>query len=636
MAVTLAAGTVRGYPFFRVPTAWGVAGRLLWIWHPCAATRMENTMNLVNIAGVSLAYGPLVLLRDVSLGVDEGDRIGVVGRNGGGKSTLVSVLAARTEPDSGRVVHGRGMRVGFLHQGDSYPDGSVADYVLGGRAEHEWAADARVRDVLRGLHSGWDLTTPMASLSGGERRRAALARLLIENHDLIILDEPTNHLDIEGITWLAGHLTRRKEALVVVTHDRWFLDAVTNRTWEVVDGRVERYEGGYAAYVLAKAERERLAAEAEERRQNLMRKELAWLRRGPPARTSKPKFRVEAANSLIANEPPPRDTVELVRFASSRLGKTVVDVEDLGLAAGDQVLLENVTWQLGPGDRVGLVGVNGSGKSTLLRALAKERAPDAGTVRHGRTVNLVHLSQGLDELDPQRRPLEAVEEVRAYITIGKKEFSASQMLERFGFRGERQWTPIGELSGGERRRLQLLRLLMTEPNVVLLDEPTNDLDIETLTELEDLLDGWPGSLVLVTHDRYFLERVTDHVMALMGDGSLSLLPGGVDEYLTRRAGADDTGDVPVSGDNRADDSGGGAIPEGPSAAEQRRLRKEMQRLERRIDRLESRERELHELMAGAADDYARLAELDGQAKELRTEKDTLEQDWLAAAEQLGD
>ncbi|MBB4929717.1 ATP-binding cassette subfamily F protein uup [Lipingzhangella halophila] len=593
-------------------------------------------MNLVNIAGVSLAYGPLVLLRDVSLGVDEGDRIGVVGRNGGGKSTLVSVLAARTDPDSGRVIHTRGLRVGFLQQGDNYPEGSVADFVLGGRAEHEWAGDARVRDVLRGLLSGWDLATSMASLSGGERRRAALARLLIETHDLVVLDEPTNHLDIEGITWLAGHLGRRKEALVVVTHDRWFLDAVTNRTWEVVDGRVERYEGGYAAYVLAKAERERLAAAAEERRQNLMRKELAWLHRGPPARTSKPKFRVEAANALIANEPPPRDTVELVRFASTRLGKTVVDLENVWLKAGEQVLLEDLTWKLGPGDRVGLVGVNGSGKSTLLRALAKERAPDAGTVRHGRTVHMVHLSQGLEELDPRQRPLEAVEEVRGYVTIGNREFSASQMLERFGFRGERQWTPIGDLSGGERRRLQILRLLMTEPNVILLDEPTNDLDIETLTELEDLLDGWPGSLVLVTHDRYFLERVTDRVMALMGDGSLSLLPGGVEEYLARRARSEDIGEVPVSDGGQAAGGAERLAPAGLSAAEQRTLRKEMQRLERRIDRIEARAGELHDQMAAAADDYTRLAELDGELKTLQAEKDTLEQEWLDAAERLGD
>ncbi|WP_046468967.1 ABC-F family ATP-binding cassette domain-containing protein [Allosalinactinospora lopnorensis] len=590
-------------------------------------------MNLVNLADVSLAYGPLVLLRDVSFGVDEGDRVGVVGRNGGGKSTLVSVVAGLTEPDSGRVVHSRGLRVGFLQQSDSYPEGTVGEFVLGERAEHEWAGDARVRDVLRGLLSGWDLDTPMAGLSGGERRRSALARLLIETHDLLVLDEPTNHLDIEGIAWLAGHVNRRKEALVVVTHDRWFLDAVTNQTWEVVDGRVERYEGGYAAYVLAKAERERLAAATEERRQNLMRKELAWLRRGPPARTSKPKFRVEAANSLIADEPPPRNTVELVRFASSRLGKTVIDTRNLLLKGGERVLVENLTWQLGPGDRVGLVGVNGSGKSTLLRALAGEHEPEGGSVRHGKTVNLAHLSQGLAELDGRRRPLEVVEEVRRHVTIGKKEFSASQMLERFGFRGERQWTPISDLSGGERRRLQMLRLLMGEPNVFLLDEPTNDLDIETLTELEDLLDGWPGALVLVSHDRYFLERITDRVMALMGDGALSLLPGGVDEYLARRAGADDGGEVPVAGAGK--ESEDRRAPAGLSAAEQRALQKEMQRTERRIDRIDARESELHDLMAGAADDYTRLAELDAELKSLQSEKDGLEQDWLASVEKLG-
>ncbi|GAA3723790.1 ATP-binding cassette subfamily F protein uup [Spinactinospora alkalitolerans] len=593
-------------------------------------------MNLVNLQDVSLAYGPLVLLDTVSLGVDEGDRIGVVGRNGGGKSTLVSVLAARTEPDSGRVIHSRGLRVGFLHQRDSFPDTSVGAFVLGELAEHEWAGDARVRDVLRGLLSGWDLDTPMAALSGGERRRAGLARMLIETHDLIILDEPTNHLDIEGIAWLAQHVKARREALVVVTHDRWFLDAVTNRTWEVVDGRVERYEGGYAAYVLAKAERQRLAQAAEERRQNLMRKELAWLRRGPPARTSKPKFRIDAANALIANEPPVRDTVELVRFAGTRLGKTVVDVEDATLKAGDQTLLEHLTWQLGPGERVGLVGVNGSGKTTLLRLLAGEREPDAGSIRHGKTVRLAHLSQNITELDSGRRPLEAVMEIREHVTIGKREYSASQMLERFGFRGERQWTPIGDLSGGERRRLQLLRLLMDEPNVLLLDEPTNDLDIETLTELEDLLDGWPGSLVLVSHDRYFLERVCDRVLALLGDRRLLFLPGGVEEYLARRAETADTGRVPVTrADEDRQDAQQEAAPQ-MSAAERRAAQKEMQRVERRIDRIGAREAELHELMAQAADDYTRLADLDAELKVLTAEKDELEEAWLAQAERMGE
>ncbi|GAA4915187.1 ABC-F family ATP-binding cassette domain-containing protein [Streptomonospora salina] len=596
--------------------------------------------NLVNLQDVSLAYGPLVLLDRVSLGVDEGDRIGVVGRNGGGKSTLVSVMAGRTEPASGRIVHSRGLRIGFLQQSDTFPDTTVGGFVLGDLAEHEWAGSARVRDVLRGLLSGWDLDAPMATLSGGERRRTALARLLIDSHDLVILDEPTNHLDLEAIAWLAEHLRGRREALAVVTHDRWFLDAVTNRTWEVVDGRVERYEGGYAAYVLAKAERERLAAAAEERRQNLMRKELAWLRRGPPARTSKPKFRVEAANALIAGEPPPRNTVELVRFASSRLGKSVIDTENLTLNADSTVLLDRLDWQLGPGDRIGLVGINGSGKTSLLRALSGERDPDGGKVRHGKTVNLAHLSQTLAELAPEKRPLEAVEEVRRHITFGGKEVTASQMLERFGFRGERQWTPIGDLSGGERRRLQLLRLLMNEPNVLLMDEPTNDLDIETLTELEDLLDGWPGTLVVVSHDRWFLERVSDRVMALMGDGGLLFLPGGVDEYLQRRArqtdaGAGVPGHRPESGTEGAAAAAPDAAPR-LSAAERRSVQKEAQRIERRLDRIGTRESELHEQMAQAADDYTRLAELDSELKTLRSEKEELEELWLTEAEKMSD
>ncbi|MBB6118970.1 ABC-F family ATP-binding cassette domain-containing protein [Nocardiopsis algeriensis] len=590
--------------------------------------------NLVNLQDVSLAYGPLVLLDKVSLGVDEGERIGVVGRNGGGKSTLISVLSGVIPPDSGRVVHNRGLRVGFLQQRDDFPDSTVGQFVLGGRAEHEWAGDARIRDILRGLLSGWDLDTPMAGLSGGERRRSGLARLLVDDHDLIVLDEPTNHLDIEGIHWLAEHLKGRPEALVVVTHDRWFLDAVTTRTWEVGRGAVERYEGGYAAYVLAKAERARQAAASEERRQNLMRKELAWLRRGAPARTSKPKFRIEAANQLISDEPPPRDTVELVRFAGSRLGKTVIDLKDVTATVPGRTLLDRLTWQLGPGDRVGLVGVNGAGKSTLLRILAEERAPESGSVRTGKTVRLAHLSQNIAELDPEARPLQAVMDVREHVTIGKRDYTASQMLEKFGFRGERQWTPVGDLSGGEKRRLQLLRLLMDEPNVLLLDEPTNDLDIETLTELEDLLDGWPGSMVLVSHDRYFLERVTDRVLALMGDGTLAFLPGGVDEYLERRAASLGEAAVPTASSGSAP---AGSAPEpAVSAAERRAAQKEMQRIERRMDRIAAREAELHGLMAEAADDYTRLAELDTEARALAAEREQLEESWLEHAETAGD
>ncbi|GAA2833121.1 ABC-F family ATP-binding cassette domain-containing protein [Nonomuraea rubra] len=603
-------------------------------------------MNLVNLESVSHAYGPKPLLSDVSLGVEAGERIGVVGRNGGGKTTLLSVLAGTVHPDSGRVTHNRGLRVGFLSQQDTLdPAATVSELVLGGLAEHEWAGDQRVREILANLIGDLDLGSKAGALSGGERRRTALAKLLIDDHDLIMLDEPTNHLDIEAIAWLAGHLSGAKSALVVVTHDRWFLDAVSTRTWEVVDGRVERYEGGYAAYVLAKAERARIAQAAEERRQNLMRKEIAWLRRGPPARTSKPKFRIEAAQALIANEPPPRETVELMRFAAARLGRTVYDLEDVTLHAGGPgtgpLVLDHLTWQFGPGDRIGLIGVNGSGKSSVLRLLADTVKPDSGRVVRGKTVRLAHLSQELAELDPDRRVLESVEEVRKYLQLGKREWTASQLLERLGFRGDAQWKVIGDLSGGERRRLQLLRLLMDDPNVLLLDEPTNDLDIETLNELEDLLDGWPGTLVLVSHDRYFLERVTDRCVALLGDGKLSLLPGGVDEYLERRAAGTavtarlgagaPAADVPAAPSGAVPEQGGGL-----SAKEERELRKELNRLERQLDKLGEQESRLHAAMADAASDYAKLGSLDAQLREITAQKDTVEAEWLEVADRLGD
>ncbi|MGR6914479.1 ABC-F family ATP-binding cassette domain-containing protein [[Actinomadura] parvosata] len=611
-------------------------------------------MNLVNLESVSHAYGPKPLLHDVSLGVEAGERIGVVGRNGGGKTTLLSVLAGTVRPDSGRVTHNRGLRVGFLSQQDTLdPGATVSEIVLGGLAEHEWAGDQRVREILTNLIGDLDLASKAADLSGGERRRTALAKLLIDDHDLIMLDEPTNHLDIEAIAWLAAHLAGRKSALVVVTHDRWFLDAVSTRTWEVVDGRVERYEGGYAAYVLAKAERARIAQAAEERRQNLMRKEIAWLRRGPPARTSKPKFRIEAAQALIANEPPPRETVELMKFAAARLGKTVYDLEDVTLHAGGPgtgpLVLDRLTWQFGPGDRIGLIGVNGSGKSSVLRLLADTIKPDSGRVVRGRTVRLAHLSQELGELDPTRRVLESVEEVRKYLQLGKREWTASQLLERLGFRGDAQWKVIGDLSGGERRRLQLLRLLMDDPNVLLLDEPTNDLDIETLNELEDLLDGWPGTLILVSHDRYFLERVTDRCVALLGDGKLSLLPGGVDEYLERRAagtavtarlgaGAPAAEASAPTGPGGAGAAAGAGAPEqgGLSAKEERELRKELNRLERQLDKLSEQESRLHAAMADAASDYAKLGSLDAQLREITAQKDTIEAEWLEVADRLGD
>ena len=578
-------------------------------------------VNLVNLEAVRKAYGTVVLLDGVSIGVAEGDRVGVVGPNGAGKSTLLGILADRVPLDSGRVTHTGGLHVGLLSQSDDLdPALTVRQAVVGDRAEHDWAGDARIRDVVGGLVGDLDLDASLAPLSGGERRRVALAALLCRDLDLLLLDEPTNHLDVEGIDWLARHLVDRRLAVVVVTHDRWFLDEVCDSTWEVAEGRVHTYEGGYSAYVLARAERMRLAAAAEERRQNLLRKELAWLRRGPPARTSKPQFRIDAANALIEGEPPVRDTVELQRFASARLGKDVYDVEDVTLKVGARVLLDDITWRLGPGDRVGLVGANGSGKTSLLRLLAQETPPSSGRVRVGRTVRTAHLSQAVAELDPARRVLEAVEEVAKVVDLGKgRELTASQLLERLGFGRTRQWTPVGDLSGGERRRLQLLRLLMAEPNVLLLDEPTNDLDIDTLTQLEDLLDGWPGTLVVVSHDRYFLERVCDTVYGLLGDGHLRHLPRGIEEYLQLRHAR--------------------AVASEPAPAEPRRpkvdtraARKELVRVERALERLERRERELHELMAEQSSDYEKVLALDEELREVLAEKERLEEQWLQLAE----
>ncbi|MBO2460058.1 ABC-F family ATP-binding cassette domain-containing protein [Actinomadura violacea] len=588
-------------------------------------------MNLINVENVGKAYGPKPLLDAVSLGLDEGDRVGVVGRNGGGKSTLVQVLAREVEPDAGRVTHARGLRLGYLTQRDVFPEGAtVRSVVLGDRAEHEWAGDTRARDVLAGLLADVDLDAPLAGMSGGERRRIALARLLVPESDLLMLDEPTNHLDIEAIAWLARHLKGRRVALLIVTHDRWFLDEVTDRTWEVVDGSVERYEGGYSAYVLAKAERSRIAAATEAKRQNLLRKELAWLRRGPQARTSKPKFRVDAAQALIADEPPLRDSVELTKFATARLGKTVYDIEDATVEVGGRDIFERMTWRLGPGDRVGLVGVNGSGKSTLLRLLDGSVEQVSGKVVRGKTVQLAHLSQNLEELDPERRVLESVEEIRRRITVGKRDWTASQLLERLGFAGDRQWTPVGDLSGGERRRLQVLRLLMGEPNVLLLDEPTNDLDIETLTELEDLLDGWPGTLVVVSHDRYFLERITDHVVALLGDGRVSMLPGGVDEYLERRA----AGTARTRTAQARAQEAPAAAPPKPKSGQDWKARKELDRLERRLEKLAGQEAELHERLAAHATDFVKLQELDGKLKEIQAEAARVEEEWLMLAEDI--
>ncbi|MBN3929017.1 ABC-F family ATP-binding cassette domain-containing protein [Streptomyces verrucosisporus] len=602
--------------------------------------------NLVNLEAVGKVYGTRALLDGVSLGVSEGDRIGVVGRNGDGKTTLVRILAKLEPADDGRVTHTGGLRPGVLTQHDSLdPAATVRHEVIGDMADHEWAGNARVRDILTGLFGGLDmpgfpqgLDTVIGPLSGGERRRIALAKLLIAEQDLIVLDEPTNHLDVEGIAWLAGHLRARRSALVCVTHDRWFLDQVCTRMWDVQRGTVHEYEGGYSDYVFARAERERIAATEEAKRQNLVRKELAWLRRGAPARTSKPRFRVEAANELIADVPPPRDSAELMKFANSRLGKTVFDLEDVTVQAGPKVLLKHLTWQLGPGDRIGLVGVNGAGKTSLLRALADaaysggEKQPAAGRIKVGRTVRLAYLSQEVAELDPAWRVLEAVERVRSRVDLGKgREMSASQLCERFGFGKDKQWTPVGDLSGGERRRLQILRLLMDEPNVLFMDEPTNDLDIETLTQLEDLLDGWPGSLVVISHDRYFVERTTDRVHALLGDGTLRMLPRGLDEYLERRERLRQATTAP--GAPAAAPAGQAARPAAKSAALSRAAQKELQRIERRLERIEERQTALHAEMAEHATDFEKVAGLDAELRELADERDDLETRWLELAEE---
>jgi ATP-binding cassette subfamily F protein uup len=578
--------------------------------------------NLVNIEEVSKAFDIRALLERVSLGVSEGDRIGIVGRNGSGKSTLMKVIAAIESPDQGRVTKANSVRIGLLSQVDKAdPNSTVGDVVIGDRAKHEWASDSGIREVFTGLFGGFDdhlFERKFSTLSGGEKRRVGLAKLLIDELDLILLDEPTNHLDVEGVAWLANHLNSRKSlAVLVITHDRWFLDAVTDRTWEVVGGKVEEYDGGYSAFVLAKAERARQANAMDARRNNLIRKELAWLRRGAPARTTKPKFRVDAANVLIAEEPAPRDQGELLKFARNRLGNTVYEAHHLQIRAGEKELIDDLYWNIGPGDRIGIVGINGSGKTTLMRTLVGQLQPFAGKLTTGITVKAAFLTQHLDELNPEWRVLEAVEKVAAHIELGNgKSLSASQLCERLGFDKDSQWTPVGDLSGGEKRRLQLTRLLMDSPNVLLLDEPTNDFDIETLTELEDLLDSYGGTLIVISHDRYFLERVCDRFVGLLGDKSLRDLPRGVDQYLEQREAAlkQPTLDTKVKSSS--------------SAAEQRQLKKDLARVERQIEKTKIRVTELEQAQTDSAFNPVELTrvseELDSQRQELKLR----EEEWL--------
>jgi ATP-binding cassette subfamily F protein uup len=593
---------------------------------------MAPARNLVNLNAVSKGYATRSVLRELTLGVSAGDRVGIVGRNGEGKSTLLALIAGAETPDDGSVVRARDLEIGFLGQGDEL-DGSetVRAALIGDRAQHEWAGDAAFRGVLAGLLGGVELSrlpagldTAIGPLSGGERRRIALAGALLENPDLLILDEPTNHLDVDAIHWLARHLAHRQGSVLVVTHDRWFLDAACTATWEVADETVHQYEGGYAAYVLARAERERQAAVRDDRRRQLIRKELAWLRRGPPARTAKPKFRIEAANALITDEPEVRDRAELLRFAGARLGDKVLEAVDVSASFGDRTVLDDVTLRLGPGDRVALLGANGSGKTTLLKLLAGELEPTRGVIERGSTVRLAHLTQDMTAVPGHLRVLESLEEVRGIATLSDgRELTAGSLSERFGFRGDRARTLVRDLSGGERRRVQLMRLLMAGPNVLLLDEPTNDLDIDTLTALEDLLDAWPGTLVVASHDRYFVERVADSAYAIDPDGGLRHLPGGVEQYLALRTAPDEPSPAPVSESAVA-----------PPGAVTRAVRKEIRRLDAALRTLEGRESTLAAEMATHASDHARLSDLQAQLDALRAERDELETAWLHATETL--
>lgn len=592
--------------------------------------------NLINLENVSKTWGLKTLLDGVSLGVQTGERIGIVGVNGGGKTTLLEVLTGIEPPDSGRVSHTSDLRMAVVTQrfllDDALTVGQAVVEPLGLQT-FEWASNAKVREVLQGtgvVELGLD--TPVGQLSGGERRRVNLAAALVQDLDLVVLDEPTNHLDVEGVQWLADHLLSRKVAVVVVTHDRWFLDTVATLTWEVHDGTVDVYEGGYNDWTFARAERARQADAIEQRRQNLARKELAWLRRGAPARTSKPRYRIAAAEALIKDVPPPRDTVELMAFSKQRQGRVVIELEDARIDAPDgRTLVDRLTWRLAPGERIGLVGVNGSGKTTLLRTLAGEYPLAAGKRIEGQTTRIGWLRQELDDLDPERRVIDAIEDVATYISLGRGELSASQLAERLGFSPKRQRTPVRDLSGGERRRLQLTRVLMAEPNVLLLDEPTNDLDIDTLQELENLLDSWPGTLVVISHDRYLIERIADSTYALFGDGELTNLPGGIQQYLdTRAAQARSAGTLDLGEDKPE------VVEKQLSSQEERELRKKMNALERKIAKEDER-------AAALEADIAELSEtgdfdaIGTKTKELTAVKDAreaLELEWLELGETL--
>ena len=622
--------------------------------------------HLLGVENLRIVVGSRTLLDGVTVGIEDGTRVGVLGPNGAGKSTFLQALSGQREIDGGRITRAADTRVAILNQSDNFTPGiSVRQAVHGDVPEHVWASNPAVRDIHAGLLADVDLAADVDTLSGGQRRRVALAHVLTQDAQVVVLDEPTNHLDVEGVDWLARHLQKRFDsargdgALVVVTHDRWFLDAICNRVWEVVPGvdpgngrpqipgRIELYDGGYAAYILARAERARQAEVAAAKRENLLRKELAWLRRGAPARTSKPRFRIDAAEALIADVPPPRDSVEITRMATARLGKRVIDLENVSVSypapgGGENQVLREVTWRLAPGERVGIVGVNGAGKTTLLRLLQGTQKPTSGRVRTGQTVDVVTLSQTTHELDQisELRVVEAVAAVAEHVTVGGKDLSASQLVERLGFTRQRAWTRVGEISGGERRRLQLLRLLMAQPNVLLLDEPTNDLDTDTLASIEDILDTFPGTLVVVSHDRYLLERVTDHQLALLGDGHLRDLPGGVEQYLELRrqqlaasSGAAGATSATAEAKNAPSQGEQGAL----SGAQRHAAAKNLARLERQLDKVSAQIAKLHADMEAASADPGRvndLIELGKQLSQAQERQADIELEWLEAAGEL--
>jgi len=599
----------------------------------------EVMAHLLGAEALHFEYPTQKVLESVTMGVSEGDRIGIVGRNGDGKSTLMKLLVGALEPDSGQVTTRSDVTIGMLDQSDTIDASlTVGRAIVGDLAEHEWASDPKIRDVIRGLVTDLDWNATVSSLSGGQRRRVALAKLLIGDWDILALDEPTNHLDVEGIAWLADHLNRRwapnAGGLLVITHDRWFLDAVCNQTWEVHDGIVESFEGGYAAYVLQRVERDRMAAAAEAKRQNLMRKELAWLRRGAPARTAKPKFRVEAATQLIEDVPPARNPIELQRLAVARLGKDVVDIENVSVSFGAHQVLRNITWRIAPGERTGILGANGAGKSTLLGLVTGTVKPTSGRVKHGKTVQVGMLDQQFSQLQEigGDRVREVLARTKTSFTIDGKEHTPAQLLERLGFRREHLSARVDDLSGGQKRRLQLLMLLLSEPNVIVLDEPTNDVDSEMLTAMEDLLDSWPGTLIVVSHDRYLLERVTDQQYAIL-NGTLRHVPGGVDEYLrlSKQLESQPTATRPDQATTNEDAKDDGKLTGG----ERREVQRAVSSIERRLDKLAGEIQQLHEqLAAHDQSDYEGLQELTTQLRTVQVENEELEERWLELSAQL--